>query len=236
MILKRVAEAFRRQDWLTVTLELLIVVIGVFIGFRADAWNEARKERALERAHLEQLYSDLDYNVRRLTGLKEQQAELVDDLTFVVSVLKNGRIESDETDRFKWTLMTMLRYPPPGLHTGGYDTLVASGDLSILRDLQLKTRLVELHADIATLRDTVEAFTGGYGREIGIPGAVQAVPHPSGKGVFWSLDYEAVHDFPGSLGIVAIERRNHMMARDLYAEVADDCAELQAHIGGLIGK
>jgi hypothetical protein len=236
MILRRFVGALRRQDWLTVTLELLIVVIGIFIGLQADAWNESRKERALERAHLEQLYSDLDYNVQRLTELSEQQAELVEELTFVVSVLMNGSIESGETDRFKWALMTMFRYPPPGLRTGGYDTLVASGDLSVLRDLELKTRLVELHAEVATLRERVEAYTGGYGRDIEIPGAVRAIPHPSGKGVYWSLNYEAVRDFPGSLGIIAIERRNHMMTRDLYADVAGDCADLQAHIGGIIGK
>ena len=36
MILRRIAEALRRQDWFTVAVETPIVVFGVFIGLQAD--------------------------------------------------------------------------------------------------------------------------------------------------------------------------------------------------------
>ena len=42
MILRRIAEAFRRQDWFTVFVETMIVVVGVFVGLQVDNWNAAR--------------------------------------------------------------------------------------------------------------------------------------------------------------------------------------------------
>ena len=38
MILRRLADAIRDQSWFTVALEIMIVVIGIFIGLQVDGW------------------------------------------------------------------------------------------------------------------------------------------------------------------------------------------------------
>ena len=43
MILRRITDAFRKQDWFPVAVETLIVVFGVFIGLQVNNWNEERK-------------------------------------------------------------------------------------------------------------------------------------------------------------------------------------------------
>ena len=40
MILHRVTASFRRQDWMAVFVELVVVVVGVFIGVQASNWGE----------------------------------------------------------------------------------------------------------------------------------------------------------------------------------------------------
>ena len=45
MILHRIKESLKRQDWTAVTLELVIVIIGVFIGTQVSNWNQARIEK-----------------------------------------------------------------------------------------------------------------------------------------------------------------------------------------------
>jgi hypothetical protein len=39
MILRRLIDACRKQDWLTVVIETLIVVLGVFLGLQVNNWN-----------------------------------------------------------------------------------------------------------------------------------------------------------------------------------------------------
>lgn len=36
MILRRITANFRRQDWMAVAVELVVVVLGVFIGVQAS--------------------------------------------------------------------------------------------------------------------------------------------------------------------------------------------------------
>jgi hypothetical protein len=59
MILRRITDAFRKQDWFTVAVETLIVVLGVFLGIQLDNWNDAQKARVSERQLLESLHKDV---------------------------------------------------------------------------------------------------------------------------------------------------------------------------------
>ncbi|MFT6662771.1 MAG: hypothetical protein ACJA0K_002784, partial [Maricaulis maris] len=60
MILARITKALRDQNWLAVSLEFIIVIAGVVVGFQVSAWNEARQERGLEQAYLERLFSEFE--------------------------------------------------------------------------------------------------------------------------------------------------------------------------------
>ena len=62
MILQRVGEALKNRDWGLVVLEVLIVVVGIFMGLQVDDWNEARKDRAVEKEYLQRLWTELQLN------------------------------------------------------------------------------------------------------------------------------------------------------------------------------
>lgn len=42
MILRRITDALRRQDWTTVVVEALIVTFGVLLGLQLNNWNKDR--------------------------------------------------------------------------------------------------------------------------------------------------------------------------------------------------
>src|SRR5210317_2190466 len=63
MILRRLAEAVREQNWFTVLLEVLIVVIGIFIGLQVDDWNEKRKDRHREIEYLQRIETELGQDI-----------------------------------------------------------------------------------------------------------------------------------------------------------------------------
>ncbi len=60
MILRRFTANLRRQDWTAVAVELVVVVIGVFLGVQASNWNQARADAQLGRDYAKRLVHDLD--------------------------------------------------------------------------------------------------------------------------------------------------------------------------------
>ncbi len=59
MILRRLGEAIAEQNWFVVIIEILVVVVGIFIGLQVDGWNAARKDRSDEQKYLQQLHTDV---------------------------------------------------------------------------------------------------------------------------------------------------------------------------------
>ncbi|MCC6788995.1 MAG: hypothetical protein IT547_14270, partial [Hyphomonadaceae bacterium] len=45
MILRRVMEHLRKQEWTAIGIDFVIVVLGVFVGIQVSNWNEGRLER-----------------------------------------------------------------------------------------------------------------------------------------------------------------------------------------------
>ena len=63
MLLRRITEHVKAQNWFAVFLDFLIVVVGILIAFQITEWNEARADRQKEveffESVLENLRSDL---------------------------------------------------------------------------------------------------------------------------------------------------------------------------------
>jgi hypothetical protein len=79
MILRRLMEHLREQHWTGVLIELVIVILGVFIGLQASNWNEYAGERRTEAEYLAQLRHDLQNiqaEVETQVAFEHFQAEL----------------------------------------------------------------------------------------------------------------------------------------------------------------
>ncbi len=48
MILSRIIEHVKKQQWTGALIQLLIVILGAFIGLQVTNWNTVRHDRALE--------------------------------------------------------------------------------------------------------------------------------------------------------------------------------------------
>jgi len=55
VILRRITEHVKAQNWTAVALDFFIVVVGVFIGIQVANWNDARADNARERELLAEL-------------------------------------------------------------------------------------------------------------------------------------------------------------------------------------
>ena len=59
MILRRIVHHLQQQQWTAVLIELVIVILGVFLGFQVSDWANERANRSAEARHLEEIAEDL---------------------------------------------------------------------------------------------------------------------------------------------------------------------------------
>lgn len=59
MILRRIIQHVRKQEWTAIMIDFVIVVVGVYIGIQAQAWDTARENRVIEHQYLQSLHDQL---------------------------------------------------------------------------------------------------------------------------------------------------------------------------------
>ena len=60
MILRRVIQHVKKQEWTAIWIDLVIVVVGVFIGIQVSNWNEERVDASRATAYLERIRDDIN--------------------------------------------------------------------------------------------------------------------------------------------------------------------------------
>jgi hypothetical protein len=58
----------KKHHWGGVLIELVIVIVGVFIGLQVNNWNQARSESRLGQDYVKRLTRDLQENLAGLRG------------------------------------------------------------------------------------------------------------------------------------------------------------------------
>jgi hypothetical protein len=141
MILRRLANAFRKQDWFTVAVETLIVVFGVFIGLQVNNWNEARKQSELQAKLLERLEEEflaLEPVVADLVAFTQSAQKSTAE---VVNALREETPPVDEAafrnalGRANWALSV------PQV-AAAYSELVSTGRLADISNVELRKALI----------------------------------------------------------------------------------------------
>ena len=71
MILRRLAQNLREQNWAAIVIEFVLLVAGVFLGIQVANWNEDRQDRVAEQRYLRELVRDLKSDIEGLRIRRE---------------------------------------------------------------------------------------------------------------------------------------------------------------------
>lgn len=66
MILRRLSQSLKEQNWMAILIEFVLLVAGVFLGIQVANWNAARVDRMEYEAALGRLGAEIDANLSDL--------------------------------------------------------------------------------------------------------------------------------------------------------------------------
>ncbi len=141
MILRRVIKHVRNQEWIAIFLDFLIVVMGILIAFQITNWSEAREERTQEQQIIGWLFSDFDAIGREADEMIEFIEANTEEIEIFKQLILNDPKIAD-LQRVQNFFETSFSLPSPTGQSDTFEQLVASGDMSLLTDDQLRNALV----------------------------------------------------------------------------------------------
>jgi len=147
MILRRVTAHVKAQNWFAVALDFLIVVVGVFVGIEMANWNQARQDRQEERRYYGQLLVDLRADLETLEQA-QRRADWHDEAAQLVIDRLGGKAPPQASlGRMAKAIHRAGFIYIPHASRGTYDELISTGNLGLLRNSPLKTRIAQYYGD-----------------------------------------------------------------------------------------
>jgi hypothetical protein len=159
LILSKIGTALKSQDWLTVAIEIAVIVVGLFLGLQVDGWRDRQVEAGLAQEYVERLYDDMvgtleDHEINRGWDHERLCSQRV-----VLEALRSGVLAEADRNEFDRGLVFLGTHNPIRRRWGTIEELKSTGTMSIL-DIEL--------------RELIARAEGSYGRVDGIVSDQQA--------------------------------------------------------------
>ena len=66
MILRRLSQSLKEQNWAAIVIEFVLLVAGVFLGIQVANWNAARVDDIRAQTYLVRIKDNLNYDLQAI--------------------------------------------------------------------------------------------------------------------------------------------------------------------------
>ena len=144
MILRRITANFRKQDWTAVVVELLIVVLGVFIGLQAQEWASTHADQRRADVLLQQLRGDLNGERINLDAYVDYQQVAA---AYARTAIR-GLESPDTVDPQTWVASAYqaTQIYPIQSNRSTFDEMKSTGAIDLIRNTRFRTLLINYYS------------------------------------------------------------------------------------------
>ena len=144
MILRRVVEHVKNQQWTAIGIDLVIVVLGVFIGIQVSNWNIERETNQKAAVFSERLRADLKVEAWAYEYLIQYNRDVLANADKALAALSGERPLSDE--QFVVSAYRASQYEYQDRRRATFDELTSTGTIALIADQKLRETAIMVFA------------------------------------------------------------------------------------------
>lgn len=143
MILRRITEHVRAQNWFAVALDFLIVVLGVFIGTQVSNWNADQNNKRVARDYVVRIQGEVAANLQDMATRTEYFSRVKSHALRALEALDQAPETLGEEfiiDSYFASLSLSRR-----IRRSTYDELLSASEINAHIDIALRNRMDEYY-------------------------------------------------------------------------------------------
>lgn len=246
MILRRIAHHLQQQQWTAVLIELVILVLGVFLGFQVSDWANERAARSAETRHLEEIAEDLRADTAVFDQIRASAEKRISGIDYVLGETRGVTRPSSlvtpngdsydmpagppvaPADRTRLLGRVNLVRSTAGNRTG-FEALLGAGGMQKIRDRQISRQLQVYYAQFDEMAELTVIL-----KQVRADGV--AIGHSLGLSAFGEMDPDKLTSIVrGSPAYSAYLRTNREWAA-VFLAAADQQQQRAVRLLGDIEK
>jgi hypothetical protein len=152
MILRRLSQSLKEQNWTAILIEFVLLVVGVFLGIQVSNWNSERENRQKSAVFTARLRDDLRQEAWRYRFLLAYYSDVRDATEAAADALSGKKPLSNEA--FLVAAYRATQYKQGASRRATYDELISTGNIGLVEDRRLLGLAVRAYS-VATIDNLV---------------------------------------------------------------------------------
>ena len=157
MIIRRIAQGIKNQDWFVVGVEIMVVVVGIFVGLQVTDWNEERKEHAARAIYLVRLSDDLMLMRAAIANDMVKMQSLEHGAKRSLYALEICQLDPADTKEIQSSFNAYQSAPAVSIYREAFDEMQATGAFARLVNNSLKSRIAGLYSGLENF-EAIDTF------------------------------------------------------------------------------
>ena len=148
MLFRRITERVRDENWVALSLELRMVIVGILLAFQVDRLYGGWQDRQLEDGYLDRLTTDLQSDTAEIAEIVARTGRRLAQVQLLTEAIDDPRIAGEHPSDFVHAIEQVTWRSVPTITTSTYDELLSTGRMALLRSERLRNGLAEYYAFI----------------------------------------------------------------------------------------
>ena len=147
MILRRLSQSLKEQNWTAIWIEFILLVSGVFLGIQVSNWNAERVTNKQSEIFTQRLREDLKTEAWNYISLNEYYGNVLSNAERTLAALEGDAPLSNEA--LIIAAYRATQYGEAVRYRSTYDELTSTGSLGLIRDTMLRKTALQVYNGLA---------------------------------------------------------------------------------------
>ena len=147
MILRRLTQSLKEQNWTAIVIEFVLLVLGVFLGIQVANWNEQRAEDAKARAYLARIHVNLQADLQSIQRREAMWRQVIAYGKGAIRYAETGELVECSAWKTVLAFYQASQLWQWVTSDSTYQEMRSGGELGLIRDQGLRDRLSQYYLE-----------------------------------------------------------------------------------------
>lgn len=146
MLLGRFINHFKEQNWFAVCLDVIVVIVGIFLGLQVTNWQEHLNEQEDARQYLSRLNDDLEADLQNITYREEFWTAVANYGVTAMKYMENPDKPYDDYWQIVLATFQASQMAPLEVTDVTYKEMQQAGQLGLIGSQPLRRQMAEYYS------------------------------------------------------------------------------------------
>jgi len=147
MILRRLSQSLKEQNWTAIWIEFVLLVAGVFLGIQVSNWNAARADDIRAQTYLVRINDNLNYDLQAIERREVFWRQVIDYGNSAIRYAETGELVDGSKGKTMLAFYQASQLWPWVTNDTTYQELSNGGELGLIKDGNFRESLTKYYAE-----------------------------------------------------------------------------------------